>query len=87
MGRFAPASACRCYPCALAMPAAFWIIAAIPLIAGIATARYAIRRLREADELQRQGFVCIGFTLIGGPVMVPRWVLEPPALASPRNST
>lgn len=43
-------------------------------LSGVAAYRYAMRRVREAERLQREGWVCIGFTFIGGPVMVPRWV-------------
>ena len=50
-----------------------WLILPLTfgLIGGILTWRYASRRVREAEELERQGWRCIGVHLIGGPIMVP----------------
>lgn len=38
--------------------------------------RYARGQVRKAEELRRQGWVCIGCNFLTGPIMVPRDVAE-----------
>lgn len=46
-------------------------VAVIALLPAVLVYRYARRRVREAEELRRRGWFCVGLNFITGPVMVP----------------